>query len=89
MGLHSRGARPEKTDQRPRSDGPRDDGGDRVAARQRGRKKAMETAAFTKRCPNFAACERAEQKKSRNFALRAALENVATSFRTVCFMAAR
>jgi hypothetical protein len=31
--LYSRGARPEKTDQRPRSDGPRDDGGDRVAAK--------------------------------------------------------
>jgi hypothetical protein len=31
-GLHRRGARPEETDQRPRTDGPRDDGGDRVAA---------------------------------------------------------
>jgi hypothetical protein len=37
-----------------------------------------------KRCPDFAACDRAEQKKSRNFALRAAVQNVATSFRTVC-----
>ena len=32
MGLHGRAAYPEKTDQRPRTDGPRDDGGDRVAA---------------------------------------------------------
>ena len=34
--------------------------------------------------PEFRSPERAKQKKSRNFALRAALQNVATSFRTVC-----
>jgi len=35
------------------------------------------------RSPNFAACGRAEQKKSRNFTLRAALESIPLSFRTV------
>ena len=37
-----------------------------------------------KRSPDFEAYDRAERKKSRNFALRAAVENVASSFRTVC-----
>jgi hypothetical protein len=39
-----------------------------------------------KHSPNFAACGRAEQKKSQIFALRAAVESVALSFRTICLI---
>ena len=39
--------------------------------------------------PNFAAGGRAEQKHSRNFGLRAAVENLASSFRTVWTLSGR
>jgi hypothetical protein len=37
-----------------------------------------------KRCRNFAAYERAEQKKSRKLAFRAAVQSGTSSFRAVC-----
>ncbi len=41
------------------------------------------------RCQNFAACDRAERKKSRKSALRATIRSLAASFRTVCLSFAR
>ena len=41
------------------------------------------------RCRNFAAYERAEQKKSRKLAFRAAVQSGTSSFRTVCLANAR
>jgi hypothetical protein len=42
------------------------------------------TPRHKKRCPNFAAYDRAERRKSRKFALRATIRSFPSSFRTVC-----
>ena len=42
------------------------------------------TPRHKKRCPNFAAYDRAERRKLRKFALRATIRSFPSSFRTVC-----
>ena len=45
--------------------------------------RAWENSAAINRCQIFGACVQAERKKSRKFALRATLQSIISSFRTV------
>ena len=60
-----------------------------MLAAQAVRNDRAKTPRHKKRCPNFAAYDRAERKKSRKFALRATIRSFPSSFRTVCVMRAQ